>query len=131
MDITLGDQLKAVYDAYSHQAGSTSSQPGMDGKSFAKMAKDCGLIDKHLAAPDVDLAFTKAKMNKLDRKIGFEEFLVALEYLSQKKGKSTEELAYFIVGVCKGPVMKATKTDNVRLHDDRSTYTGVYAQGGP
>jgi hypothetical protein len=27
--------------------------------------------------------------------------------------------------------LKATKVDQVRLHDDKSTYTGVYAQGGP
>lgn len=29
------------------------------------------------------------------------------------------------------PVMKATKADAVRFHDDKTTYTGVYAQGGP
>ena len=27
--------------------------------------------------------------------------------------------------------MKATKSEKVRLHDDKTTYTGVYAQGGP
>ena len=26
---------------------------------------------------------------------------------------------------------KGTKADNVKLHDDKSTYTGVYAKGGP
>lgn len=33
---------------------------------------------------------------------------------------------------CGGPqIGTATKTDDVRLHDDKSTYTGVYAKGGP
>lgn len=32
---------------------------------------------------------------------------------------------------CEGPVARATKADVVRLHDDKSTYTGVYAKGGP
>lgn len=30
-----------------------------------------------------------------------------------------------------GPLMNATKADQVRFHDDKSLYTGVYAQGGP
>lgn len=30
-----------------------------------------------------------------------------------------------------GPVAHATRPDTVRLHDDKSTYTGVYAKGGP
>lgn len=84
---------------------------GIDGKSFAKFAKDCGLLDKHLTPPEVDLAFAKSKATKTERKLSFEEFLVALEYLSEKKGTSTEELAYFIVGVSKGPVLRATKAD--------------------
>ena len=28
-------------------------------------------------------------------------------------------------------VVGQTKADNVRFHDDKSTYTGVYARGGP
>jgi hypothetical protein len=30
-----------------------------------------------------------------------------------------------------GPVFTGTKTDHVKFHDDKSLYTGVYAQGGP
>jgi len=33
----------------------------MEGKSFAKFAKDCKLIDKKFTATDVDLIFAKAK----------------------------------------------------------------------
>lgn len=31
----------------------------------------------------------------------------------------------------KGPKFKGTKAQNVKLHDDKSSYTGVYAKGGP
>ncbi len=31
----------------------------------------------------------------------------------------------------KGPVLKGTKADYVKFHDDKTTYTGVYAKGGP
>jgi len=30
-----------------------------------------------------------------------------------------------------GPVFAGTKADKVKFHDDKSLYTGVYAQGGP
>jgi p25-alpha len=49
----------------------------MDGKTFAKLAKDCKIIDKKLTATDIDLIFAKAK-KKTERKINFEEFQKAL-----------------------------------------------------
>lgn len=45
----------------------------MDGKTFAKLAKDCKIIDKKLTATDIDLIFAKAK-KKTERKITFAEF---------------------------------------------------------
>lgn len=119
--------MHQVFAAYSQD------QPTMEGKSFAKIFRDSHLLDtKHLTAPVVDIAFAKAKVNKTERKITFQEFLVAIDQCAEKKGVTTEDLAYAMVASCqRGPVLKATKTDAVRLHDDRSTYTGVYAQGGP
>lgn len=42
----------------------------MDGKTFAKLTKDCGLLDKKLTPTDVDLIFAKVK-DKTARKITF------------------------------------------------------------
>jgi hypothetical protein len=42
----------------------------MEGKSFAKLAKDCGLLDKKLTATDVDLIFAKVK-DKAERRINY------------------------------------------------------------
>jgi len=49
----------------------------MDGKSLAKLAKDCKLIDKKLTATDVDLAFAKVKA-KAERRITFDQFMQAI-----------------------------------------------------
>ena len=106
----------------------------MDGRSFAKITKDCkGLIDsKKLTPADVDLVFAKVKKNGLERKICFSEFLMAVEVMGQKKGVSGEEMGLMITMSCSGgPILKATKADDVRFHDDKSLYTGVYAHGGP
>ena len=35
------------------------------------------------------------------------------------------------VGAHGGPTFSGTKADNVKFHDDKNLYTGVYAQGGP
>jgi len=30
-----------------------------------------------------------------------------------------------------GPIFTGTKTEKVKWHDDKTSYTGVYARGGP
>ena len=102
----------------------------MEGKSFAKLAKDLKLTDsKKLTPTDVDLVFAKIK-DKNARRICFGEFLNGLELIAQKKGLATSELIQ-IVSNSKGPVLSGTKTEAVRFHDDKSLYTGVHANGGP
>jgi hypothetical protein len=42
----------------------------MEGKSFAKLAKDCKLLDKKLTATDIDLIFAKVK-DKSERRVTY------------------------------------------------------------
>ncbi len=51
--------------------------------------------------------------------------------MAEKKGVPSEELAHHICETNQGPVLQGTKVEQVRLHDDKDTYTVVYAQGGP
>src|SRR5690348_2247481 len=46
------------------------------------------------------------------------------------QGISLEELKRGILG-SEGPQSNATQAGFVKFHDDQSTYTGVYARGGP
>jgi len=50
--------------------GFTGGAAEMDGKTFAKMAKDCKILDKNLATTDIDLIFAKVK-EKTARKINY------------------------------------------------------------
>ena len=43
----------------------------MDGKSFVKLAKDTGLVDRKLTTTEVDIIFAKVKA-KFERKITFD-----------------------------------------------------------
>ena len=101
----------------------------MDGKTFAKMAKDCKILDKKLTATDIDLIFAKVK-DKTARKITYAQFEKGITECAAKKGTTFAALSEKICSTG-GPVFTGTKTDNVKYHDDKSLYTGVYAQGGP
>lgn len=101
----------------------------MEGKTFAKVAKDCKLIDKKLTATDVDLIFAKVK-DKSERRITFAQFEKGLEMFAEKKGVAPDEVVAKVLSTG-GPSFQGTQADNVKFHDDKSLYTGVYAQGGP
>ena len=57
--------LEQVFNTYN------GKEKTMEGKVFAKVAKDCGLIDKKMTATDVDLIFAKVK-GKTERRITFD-----------------------------------------------------------
>lgn len=57
----------------------TQGKAEMDGKTYAKIAKDCKLLDKKLTNTDVDLSFAKVKGNSSVRTINYATFLKGLE----------------------------------------------------
>ena len=114
--------LLNVFNAFS-----TSGE--MDGRQFAKFAKDCKLLDKKLTSTDIDIFFQKIK-EKSARKINFPQFEKGLHLCAEKKGTSFEELSDHCIE-SGGPKFTATKADAVKFHDDKSLYTGVHAKGGP
>lgn len=64
--------------------GFTGGANEMDGKTFAKMAKDTKILDKALTATDIDLIFAKIK-DKAARKINLTQFLKGIEECATKK----------------------------------------------
>lgn len=101
----------------------------MEGKAFAKVAKDCGLLDKKLTGTDVDLIFAKVK-DKSERRITYAQFMNGLGLFAEKKGVAKDAVVSK-VSASKGPKLAGTKAEANKFHDDKSLYTGVYAQGGP
>lgn len=109
--------------------GFTGGAAEMEGKTFAKLAKDCKILDKNLTATDIDLIFAKVK-DKAARKINYTQFQAGIGECAKKKKITFEALSDKLCSVG-GPTFTGTKADNVKYHDDKSLYTGVYAQGGP
>ena len=120
-----GGSLRDVFLKYS------AGKPELDSKPYSKIFKDAKLIGKKLTTNDADINFSKVK-TKGAKCITYEQFEKAVELCAPKLGMTKDALAAKIVAACsQGPVLHGTKADYVKFHDDKSTYTGVYARGGP
>ncbi|DBA79157.1 hypothetical protein WJX77_005720 [Trebouxia sp. C0004] len=123
-----GGDLKSLFLSFAGY-GTRSDQQELEGSKFKKLCTDCGLLDKKFTVTDVDLMFVKSK-TKGSQKLTFPEFEKALELIAEKKGISLDDLKSKLTSAS-GPKTQATTPDYVKFHDDKSTYTGVYANGGP
>merc|ERR1719188_2238666 len=119
---TADDGISSIFLAFCGEGHSD-----MDGKSFLKICKDCSLIDKKLPSSDVDLIFAKVVV-KGKRRISLEQFEEALKMIAAKRGVSERRIRNCII-VAPEPVITGTKADEVRFHDDKSTFTGSKAHG--
>ncbi|XP_034040909.1 tubulin polymerization-promoting protein family member 3 [Thalassophryne amazonica] len=108
----------------------------MNGKNWAKLCKDCKIIDgKNVTSTDVDIVFSKVKQ-KTSRVITYEEFQQALEELALKrfKGQSKEAAGMSIIKLVEGKeptnvgVTKVAKTGAVDRLTDTSKYTGSHKE---
>ena len=78
----------------------------MDGKGFAKMAKDTKLLDKKLTATDVDMTFAKIK-ERTARRITFDQFMGGLAIFAEKK-QCGAEAVHAKVASSQGPILRGT-----------------------
>ena len=138
------DKLRAVFAAFTRfGAGSSASSGGgsssnssdaggIDGARFAKLCRDACILNAKVNSVSVDIVFAKVKA-KGRRRISYEQFVDALALLAIERMVSPIEIVEMILEVSDvGPVKNhTTLAEAVRLHDDLSTYTGVYSRGGP
>lgn len=106
----------------------------IDSRTFVKLLKDTKTLNKKsFTSNDADLVFSKfkAKHGGSVKSLNYHVFrLEMIPSIAEKKGfeeaKIMEKLSK-----CDGPHLHATKAVANRFHDDKSTYTGAHAQGGP
>lgn len=96
----------------------------MDGKEFAKLCKDCSLIDKKLTSAHVDMIFAKA-CERGQRKIQIDGFEKVCSLVAKQKGCEVGMVYDAIQGGAKSST--GTVAQGNKFHDDKSLYTG--AQG--
>lgn len=120
--------LASAFEAFASFGTAPSKE--MDNAHFSKMLKECKIIDgKTYTTTDADLLFNKIKA-KGERKVTLAQFRDhGLAEIAAKKKTTAEAIAEIITN--SSPQSSGTKADNVKFHDDKSQYTGVYKAGGP
>ena len=101
-----GKSLKDVFHSF------TGGKPEMESKVYAKLYKECGIIDKKFNTNDADINFSKVKSGKV-KVITFDQFKKTLELAAQKKGMTQEALEQQIINHG-GATYKGTKSDDFR-----------------
>lgn len=102
----------------------------LDGFRFSKLCKDSNIItSRENQKEHADIAFSKC-VPANSKKMDFDHFLVAVTRLSVAVRLSLPEV-YKRVATCPGPSSTCTKALYVKLHDDKTLFTGIYARGGP
>ncbi|XP_068451476.1 tubulin polymerization-promoting protein family member 3 [Clinocottus analis] len=130
------EQLQLSFQKFAIHGDSKATGNELNGKNWAKLCKDCQIIDgKNVTATDVDIVFSKVKQ-KTSRVITYEEFQKALLELAPKrfKGKSQEEALESINKLVEGKepanagVTKVSKLKAVDRLTDTSKYTGSHKE---
>eukprot|EP00890_Picochlorum_soloecismus_P002678 jgi/Picsp_1/3410/NSC_06248-R1_ef-hand and p25-alpha domain containg protein len=97
---------------------------------FIKLCKDSNILKATgLSTEKLNVIFSKCVPMGAKR-MSFDNFLLSLPHLSVLTRKSLSVICNKIAS-CKGPEKCCTKPGFVKLHDDKSTFTGIYARGGP
>jgi hypothetical protein len=122
--------LEDVYASFANFGKGVNGASGMDGKAWAKFCKDSKLTNSKFTPTDVDLIFANTKVKpKSERKITYDQFLIALDLVAEKKGSSAEAIIASIIKAG-GPTTNNTqKTDTggiVSKLTDTSLYTGAH-----
>ncbi|XP_015673033.1 tubulin polymerization-promoting protein family member 3 [Protobothrops mucrosquamatus] len=130
------DSLQESFRKFAIYGDTKATGQEMNGKNWAKLCKDCKVIDgKGVTGTEVDIVFSKVKA-KSARVISFEEFKRALEELAPKrfKDKSNEEAFDSICGLVAGReptnlgITKAKNMGAVERLTDTSKYTGSHKE---
>jgi len=97
---------------------------------FIKLCKDSNILKaKRSVTEKLNVIFSKC-VSMGSKRMNIDNFLLSLPHLSVLTRKSLSVICNKIAS-CKGPEKSCTKPGFVKLHDDKSTFTGIYARGGP
>jgi len=105
--------LIEVYQAY------CTGKPGMDGRSFVKLCKDCNLLGNGFNQNEADLIFAKI-VPKGQRRISMEQFRMALQLIANKKKGDLKTVCSAVIN-SSGRKLVGTKAGNVRFHNDQES----------
>lgn len=115
--------MENIFSSFNVFGGGNADQ--MPGDKFVKALKDSGLLGSKFTSQDADIVFSKAKKSPNVRTLAYEDFLLALECISEETGVPYMDICNALLRGG-GPQNSGTEAEAVRFHDDKSLYTGAY-----
>ncbi|CAM9859395.1 unnamed protein product, partial [Hapterophycus canaliculatus] len=127
------DMEQRVADVFVAFASSIAKASGhMDSAKFFKLMGDSRLTGKALSRTDCDLIFTKTcSASGCTKKIQFDAFRKFAIALVAAKLQTDESIVLSKIASVTGVSSSGTVAEASRFHDDKNTYTGLHAAGGP
>lgn len=77
-DVICIQDLRAVFNKYAGYGASGNSEEGIDSTRFAKLCKECNLIDKVFTVREADVLFQSCKLSSNDRRMPYHQFRMRL-----------------------------------------------------
>jgi len=128
LGVEVEKDLKRTFGEFASY-GTRTAATDMDGSKFFKLLKDSRLLSRNFTSTEADIIFSKVKA-KGSRRINFGQFVTALAAAAEARNIPLAEAVKKVIS-SGGPATTGTRANYVKFHDDKSTYTGVYARGGP
>ncbi|EDO07202.1 p25-alpha family protein [Babesia bovis T2Bo] len=116
-----------LHQIYQHYINKSTGQ--LEGRMFVKIFKQANLLDQKLNTNDLDIIFVKHR-TKGSRTMDFSGFEKAIQAAAVALGIDYQEIVERVLKAG-APVYAGTETLPVRFYDDKNSYTGVHAHGGP
>lgn len=112
----------------------------MDSRTFIKLCRDCGVVNKTYTGGDADLAFQKTKAAAAHpsagsyssgvvhgKRVSYDVFrAIAIPCIAEKKKMEIPALVTFLASQDGPKLNGVTTADAVKFHDDKTTYTGTH-----
>uniref|UniRef100_A0A7S1WUU7 EF-hand domain-containing protein n=1 Tax=Alexandrium catenella TaxID=2925 RepID=A0A7S1WUU7_ALECA len=89
------------------------NQADLDAKGFAKLCRDCRLLDERFVAADADLLFSKV-LERGQRRMHVSQFEEALYAIAERRGVEYSRILEAVAS-SGGPTMRATVAETPRL----------------
>ncbi|XP_005005719.1 tubulin polymerization-promoting protein family member 2 isoform X1 [Cavia porcellus] len=132
----MASEAEKTFHRFAAFGDTASTGAEINNKNFAKLCKDCNIMDgKLVTSNSVDIVFSKVK-DKNARTITFQQFQEAMKELGQMrfKGKNPDEALQEIFKLMEGKepattgVTKPTTVGAVDRLTDTSKYTGSHKE---
>ncbi|GIX63084.1 p25-alpha family protein [Babesia caballi] len=117
-------QLSDVFQNYANKATGR-----LEGRMFVKIFRQAGLLNSKFTANDLDIIFVKHRARG-ERTLDLDSFDAAIKAVAKALALDYNALVDKVEKAGR-PQYAGTDALPVRFYDDKSSYTGVHAHGGP